>query len=140
MYVHTCMHQDEELIEYTASDGTTKTMSRADLEARLREQQEDGGGLPQMGPDGALTKQKEGKASVAEVSGSVVGSVDQFGSVVISSLRLRRTYERQLREKDPFLAQVVDAAKYALSRSVVDDGWREHLAQVQSLVLMQWTD
>jgi hypothetical protein len=45
-------------------------MPRVELEARLREQQEDGG-LPQVGPDGSLTKQKEGKASVAEVGGSV---------------------------------------------------------------------
>lgn len=56
----------DDVVEYRAADGTTKTMSRADLEAKLRQQQE-GGGLPQMGPDGSLSKQQEGKATVEEV-------------------------------------------------------------------------
>jgi hypothetical protein len=56
----------DDLVEYRAADGSTKTMPRAQLEARLREQQE-AGGLPQMGEDGSLTKQQEGKATVEEV-------------------------------------------------------------------------
>lgn len=56
----------DDVIEYRAADGTTKTMSRADLDAKLRQRQELGG-LPQMGPDGSLSKQQEGKATVEEV-------------------------------------------------------------------------
>lgn len=66
---HTTAHahtQDaDDRIEYKAADGSTKTMSKAELDAILRQQQQ--GGQPQVGPDGSLSKQKEGKATVEEV-------------------------------------------------------------------------
>lgn len=40
-------------------------MSRKELEAKLLQQQAEG--LPQMGSDGSLTKQQEGRATVEEV-------------------------------------------------------------------------
>lgn len=52
-------------------------MSKAELEEKLRQQQEEGG-LPQVGPDGSLSKQKEGKATVEEVRRSVCGRVLLF--------------------------------------------------------------
>ena len=62
----TCTQDADDRIEYKAADGSTKTMSKAELEEKLRQQQEEGG-LPQVGPDGSLSKQKEGKATVEEV-------------------------------------------------------------------------
>lgn len=66
---HKPQQDADDRIEYTAADGTTKTMSRAELEARLRQQQEEG--PPLVGPDGSLTKQREGKATLEEVRARV---------------------------------------------------------------------
>lgn len=115
------------MIEYRGADGTTKTMRRAELEERLRRQQEEG--PPQMGPDGKLTKQQEGRATVEEVGlglglGSDWTDIDRatecFDSTQIQLIHPIHVYTHgQLREKDPFLARVVDAAKYAIARCVL---------------------
>lgn len=109
------------MIEYRAADGTTRTMRRAELEERLRRQQEEG--PPQMGPDGKLTKQQEGRATVEEVRLGAGLDIDRatkcFDSNPTCPSFHSCTFRGQLREKDPFLARVVDAAKYAIVRCVL---------------------
>ena len=54
-------------VEYLAADGTMRRMGRQELEAKLQQQQQEGG-VPGLGPDGSLSKETQGKATLEEVS------------------------------------------------------------------------
>ncbi|EWM26308.1 hypothetical protein Naga_100093g17 [Nannochloropsis gaditana] len=62
---HPVTDGDGPLIEYKAADGTMKTMTQADLQQRLQQQD---AVLPQLNEDGStLTKSEEGKATLEEL-------------------------------------------------------------------------
>ena len=54
----------KDMIEYKARDGTIKKMSKEEMAKRMGSQAE----MPQMGPDGKLSKEEKGKATLQEVS------------------------------------------------------------------------